>query len=172
MKRITYPTLLAIAAFTLFSCQKKIDTPLSDKPGKTLSEEEVSGSEKVILQLVNDVRKKGCNCGSTAMPAVDTVAWNTKLEAAAKAHAEDMSTNNYFNHTGLNGSTPGDRITAAGYEWKGYGENIAKGYSSEQAVVDAWIKSEGHCKNIMNGSFKEMGVAMVNNYWVQEFGVR
>ena len=49
-----------------------------------------------------------------------------------------------------------------------YGENIATGYTSEREVVDAWIKSPGHCKNIMNKAYKEMGVARVGNYWTQE----
>jgi uncharacterized protein YkwD len=83
-----------------------------------------------------------------------------------------MYTNNYFNHTGLNGSSAGDRIIAAGYAWRSFGENIAKGYSTEQSVMDGWIRSEGHCKNIMNPGFKEMGVARVGTYWTQEFGSR
>ncbi len=64
-----------------------------------------------------------------------------------------MKTNNYFSHTGLNGSTAGQRITAAGYTWSAYGENIANGYSSEQAVINGWLGSEGHCKNIMSAEF-------------------
>ncbi|HJU46085.1 MAG TPA: CAP domain-containing protein, partial [Chitinophagaceae bacterium] len=155
MKRITFYILL-VFLFS-YSCQKRSDI----QPGKNDDPAvDSTVNRTLLLQLVNDVRGKGCNCGATAMPPVAAVTWNNRLEAAARAHAEDMSKNNYFSHTGLNGSTPGDRITAAGYEWQGYGENIAKGYPSEQAVVDAWIKSEGHCKNIMNGNFKEMGVAM------------
>jgi len=83
-----------------------------------------------------------------------------------------MNKNNYFSHTGLDGSTPGDRIRNAGYSWTAYGENIAKGYTTEQAVMDAWIKSEEHCINIMNPVFTELGAAKAGSYWVQEFGAR
>lgn len=106
------------------------------------------------------------------MPPVSPVTWNDQLATAAFNHSNDMNSNNYFNHNSPAGSTAGDRITAAGYTWRTYGENIARGYTSEQSVIDGWINSEGHCKNIMNPSFKEMGVARVGNYWTQEFGAR
>jgi len=124
------------------------------------------------LQLVNDVRKKGCICGSTVMPPVGVVAWNDQLAKAAYGHSVDMNTHDYFSHTGLDGSTPGQRITAEGYRWSAYGENIAEGYSTEQIVMNAWLSSEGHCKNIMDGGFKDMGVGRDGNYWTQDFGSR
>lgn len=123
-----------------------------------------------MLRLVNEARKKGWSCGATYMPPVDTVVWNSKLEQAALLHSQDMNKNSYFDHTGLDGSTPATRITAVGYTWQAVGENIARGYTSEKAVVDAWLASEGHCKNIMNKLFTEMGVARDGNYWTQEFG--
>jgi uncharacterized protein YkwD len=94
------------------------------------------------------------------------------LEAAAQAHAADMNANDYFSHTGFDGSSAGDRIRKAGYAWQTYGENIAKGYSSEESVMRAWVLSEGHCKNIMSSVFREFGDSNVNDYWVQEFGTR
>jgi len=70
-----------------------------------------------------------------------------------------------------------DRIVMAGYIFKGYrsfmvGENIAEGQMSIAQVMQGWIKSEGHCKNLMNPGFKEIGVAENNHYWVQDFGGR
>ena len=127
-------------------------------------------NEATMLQLVNAARAKGCNCGSTYMQPVSPVAWNDKLEQAALNHSIDMTTNNFFSHTGSNGSTPATRITGVGYQWSAVGENIAMGYPDEKAVVDAWLSSEGHCKNIMNGVFTEMGVARDGKYWTQEFG--
>lgn len=164
----TYRPLRLLALFFLFavvSCQKGdvINNPGSPNNSAGLN-------ESLLLQLVNDQRQAGCNCGSTYYPAANPVTWNDQLEVAALAHANDMNANNYFDHTGLNGSSPGDRIRNAGYNWRAYGENIAKGYTSEQAVVNAWIASEGHCKNMMNPSFREMGAAKVGAYWVQEFG--
>ena len=80
-----------------------------------------------MLRLVNEARKKGCSCGATYMPPVDTVVWNSKLEQAALLHSQDMNKNSYFDHTGLDGSTPATRITAVGYTWQAVGENIARG---------------------------------------------
>ena len=96
-------------------------------------------NKTTMLQLVNDVRHTGCTCGTTAMPPVAPVTWNDQLAKAAYDHALDMNQNNYFSHTGLNGSTAGQRITAAGYQWRSYGENLAKGYTSEQAVMTAFF---------------------------------
>lgn len=124
----------------------------------------------VMLNLVNAARTSGCNCGATYMQPVKPVSWNDKLEQAAVAHSQDMLAKGIFSHTGSDGSNPGTRITRAGYQWMAYGENIARGYADEKAVVDGWLKSEGHCKNIMSGSFTEMGVAHVSDYWTQEFG--
>jgi len=125
-----------------------------------------------MLQLVNQQRQRGCNCGSAYYAPTTTVTWNDKLETAASVHAADMYKNNYFSHTGLNGSSPGDRIRAAGYNWSAFGENIAKGYSTEQTVMDAWLQSEEHCINIMNPAFHDFGAAKAGSYWVQEFGAR
>jgi uncharacterized protein YkwD len=83
-----------------------------------------------------------------------------------------MQTLNYFSHTAKDGSDPGTRITKAGYTWRAYGENIAFGYPDEQAVMDGWIHSEGHCKNIMSPNFKEMGAGRAGDYWTQEFGAK
>ena len=81
-----------------------------------------------------------------------------------------MSAANTLSHQGSDGSDAGDRITQAGYTWQTYGENIAEGYTSEEAVIKGWLESEGHCQNIMNGAFTEMGVATSGSYWTQVFG--
>ena len=150
----------------LLSCRKSdVNTPTGNTGSTVLN-------QSVMLQLVNEQRQRGCNCGSVYYRPTTTVAWNGQLESAAAAHAADMYKNDYFSHTGLDGSSPGDRIRNAGYNWTSYGENIAKGYTTEQAVMDAWIKSEEHCINIMNPLFTEFGAAKAGSYWVQEFGSR
>jgi uncharacterized protein YkwD len=93
------------------------------------------------------------------MPAVPALQWNAKLEAAAQAHSDDMKAQNYFSHTGKDGSSVGTRIMRQGYTWNTWGENIARGYRDAKAVMDGWIKSEGHCKNIMGKNFTEVAVA-------------
>ena len=164
--------LIFCVSLAAVSCQKENHS--ENIPEGTNPSGNPSGTvnETVLLQLVNNVRQTGCTCGSTVMPPVAAITWNDQLATAAFNHSNDMSANNYFNHIGLSGSTAGDRIAAAGYAWKAYGENIAKGYSNEQTVIDGWLKSEGHCKNIMSPLFREMGVARVGGYWTQEFASR
>lgn len=121
------------------------------------------------VSLVNNIRTQGCRCGNTQMPPVAPITWNNDLAQAARSHSNDMYTNHFFDHWGSNGSTPGDRISASGYDWYTYGENIAYNYPSLSDVIDGWIDSPSHCKNIMNADFKEMGVAKVGSYWTQTF---
>lgn len=72
-----------------------------------------------------------------------------------------MACNKYFSHTGLNGSSPGDRISAAGYSWSSYAENIAAGYGSPADVVAGWMDSPGHRANILSTNVTEIGIGYV-----------
>jgi len=163
------PVILLVS--TLFFSCKKTDVVVDNSNANNNNNGTVYNVNKAtLLQLVNDIRKKGCTCGATVMPAVSAVIWNDQLAKAAYDHSVDMNTQDYFSHTGLDGSSPGQRITAAGYNWTSYGENIAEGYSTEQIVMNAWLGSESHCKNIMNVGFKDMGVGRDGNYWTQDFG--
>lgn len=170
----TTAILISILGAVLFSACSKKDTEavpaLVENP--TISNLPATVNRGQLLQLVNEVRQKGCQCGDTYYYPTTKVSWNSQLELAAYSHSSDMYQNQYFSHTGLDGSNAGVRIDRTGYNWMAYGENIATGYSTEQQVVDAWIKSPGHCKNIMNKAYKEMGVARVGNYWTQEFATR
>jgi len=166
--------VILLASVLFFSCKKSdVVVDNSNTNGNTnISTNVYNVNRTTLLQLVNDIRKKGCTCGTTAMPPVGTVVWNDQLAKAAYDHSVDMNTHDYFSHTGLDGSSPGQRITAAGYHWTSYGENIANGYLNEQAVMNAWLGSEGHCKNIMNGGYKDMGVGRDGNYWTQIFATK
>ena len=130
-----------------------------------------------FLERINAVRAKGCKCGGVYMPSVPPLVWNNQLADAAKDHARDMSKRSYFSHTSKDGRSSQDRIMAAGYNYTGYksfavGENIAQGQQTIAEVSDGWFESPGHCKNLMNPSFKEIGVAEYNKYWVEDFGGR
>ena len=130
-----------------------------------------------FLENINRTRQKGCTCGITYMPPAPPLVWNDQLEIAAMGHAADMANQNYFSHTSKDGRTMQDRIRAAGYTYHGYkgymiGENIAEGPQTIAEVMQGWFKSEGHCKNLMNPGFKEVGIALYNSYWVQDFGGR
>lgn len=124
--------------------------------------------EELLLE-VNYLRITGCKCGEIWMPAVKPLKWNAVLESASARHVKDMVKQKRLNHTGSDGSDVATRVTDAGYNWSAVGENIAKGYASEKAVIAAWKKSPGHCKNIMKAAYTEMGVARSGNYWAQTF---
>ncbi|QQL50905.1 CAP domain-containing protein [Mucilaginibacter ginkgonis] len=130
-----------------------------------------------FLYRINKVRAVGCDCGNKHMPPVPPLTWNDFLTVSAAGHAQDMNYQNYFSHDSKDGRNIEDRIVMAGYIFKGYrsfaiGENIAYGQRSIAEVTDGWFQSEGHCKNLMNPSFKEIGIARNGLYWVQDFGGR
>ncbi len=133
------------------------------------------GTTPMMLQLVNTARATARMCGTTAYPAVPPLTWDTRLEAAALAHSTDMATNNFFSHTGSDGSSPSQRVTRAGYSWSATGENIAAGQPTETDAMDSWIASPGHCANIMSRNYTQLGAALARGgsygtYWTQEFG--
>lgn len=132
-----------------------------------------------MLAAVNRYRRSGATCGARGsfLPAPD-LTWNAALTQAALSHSDDMVARNFFDHTGSNGSSAGDRMTAAGYTWARWGENIAAGQPTVSSVVDGWMRSDGHCANLMNANYRDIGVACVSGtssntyrtYWTQNFG--
>ncbi|MFI6208131.1 CAP domain-containing protein [Streptomyces sp. NPDC051041] len=122
-----------------------------------------SGVAARIVELVNAERKKvGCS----------PVTLDATLTKAAQAHSEDMAAHRNMSHTGSDGSSPGDRITRAGYTWSTYGENVAYGYGTPEQVMSGWMSSPGHKANILNCAFEEIGVGLAQpgHYWTQDFG--
>ncbi|MFE4450179.1 sigma-70 family RNA polymerase sigma factor [Streptomyces sp. NPDC056796] len=117
-----------------------------------------------VIALVNTERAKE-GCGS--------VSGNALLAKAASDHSADMVARDYFSHTSPDGTDPGARITAAGYRWSTYGENIAKGQQTAESVMDSWMNSEGHRANILNCAFKEIGIGREDSsggpVWTQNF---
>lgn len=100
-----------------------------------------------------------------------TVAWNAKLEAAARAHAEDMAAQGYFSHTGRDGSEFTDRIKRAGYRACFWAENIAQGQRDIATVMAAWMDSRGHRRNILHRRAADVAVARAEgNIWVMVLG--
>ena len=137
----------------------------------------LSNFETQLLQRINTLRAAGANCGSSGtFAASGALTWNAQLTQSADGHSQDMAAGNFFSHTGSNGSTVGQRVTATGYDWSIVGENIAAGYSSVDAAMDGWISSPGHCANLMNSNFTEVGVSCVtgsstttySSYWTMD----
>lgn len=101
----------------------------------------------------------------------DALGVDPRLAAAAQGHSEDMAANDYFSHTGLDGSSFDERISAEGHPAPG-GENIARGQENAEEVVAGWMASPGHRRNILDCGFVDIGVGLDprGNYWTQEFG--
>lgn len=101
---------------------------------------------------------------------------SSELAIAAQKHAEDMARSGEVSHTGSDGSTMGDRITASGYAIRRAGENIYMQAPRNRAerVVPGWMNSQGHRDNLLNGQFTEVGFGYAQgngrHYYVQVLG--
>ncbi len=131
--------------------------------------------EDEVLRLVNQARAHKRTCGTKTYRRAQPLGLDTALASAAAAHSADMAKRDYFSHTSTNGDSPFDRIKDAGYAYSYAGENIAAGFSSPASVVKAWLKSPGHCRNIMKRKYTELGVGYATGgyygtYWTQDFG--
>ncbi len=135
---------------------------------------ELAQTEARVVELVNELRASGTNCPGTGatMPPVGPVQMEMHLQCAARLHSLWMEDTTTLSHTGENGSSVADRVVAAGYEsFRGVGENIAQGYTSPEAVVEGWrTSSDGHCENMMDPDWKDIGVGMYRFWWTQKFG--
>jgi uncharacterized protein YkwD len=133
-----------------------------------------------MLQRVNAHRAAGASCGARGnFGPADPLSWNDALTEAAAGHSADMAARDFFEHTNPDGKTLGERVDEAGYSWRIVAENLAAGQTSVAQVVEAWMKSEGHCANIMNPALRDVGAACVRSdtaeydtYWTMDLGAR
>ena len=137
----------------------------------------VSVSNDQVIQLINQARSQGRVCGNQRFNAASPLSVNASLNSAAQVHSSDMAARRRISHTGSNGSSLGQRATQAGYKWRAIAENVAAGQKSPSEVVQAWLKSPGHCANIMNSNYNEGGVSAVQGndgvlYWTMMYGRR
>jgi uncharacterized protein YkwD len=133
--------------------------------------------EYQVFVLVNQARAGAGLAPYTRAP---------ELDASARVHSLDMATTGNFNHAGTDGSSPFDRMTAAGYVWTNAAENIAAGQTTAQAAMDTWMNEppdasghRGHRESILSADLKEIGISVVYQdsspfgyYWTQDFGAR
>ncbi|MEV5974083.1 sigma-70 family RNA polymerase sigma factor [Streptomyces sp. NPDC051921] len=125
-----------------------------------------TSDSREVIDLVNSERARA-GCG----PLTE----NSLLTRAAQGHSDDMAARDFFDHTNPDGDGPGERVTAAGYRWSTYGENIAKGQRTPAEVMDSWMNSPGHRANILNCAFREIGIGIHTSggpYWTQVFGAQ
>ncbi|WP_073902333.1 CAP domain-containing protein [Streptomyces sp. CB02009] len=120
-----------------------------------------------VIALANAEREK-TGCGPLHS--------ENHLRTAAQGHADDMSSRDYYEHDDPEGRDAGDRMTGAGYAWSTWGENIHRGPKTPARAMEDWMDSPGHRANILNCSFKDIGVGVTltanGPWWVQNFGAR
>ncbi|RLN75763.1 hypothetical protein BBJ28_00010210 [Nothophytophthora sp. Chile5] len=127
-----------------------------------------TGFQSLLLAAVNKER------AARGLPALCR---NSKLQSAAQKHSSDMASHNYMSHTGSDGSSMSQRITAAGYRWTSIAENVAAGQKDVTAVMTSWMNSSGHKANILSSKSKMFGCGYAykssstyKHYWTQDFG--
>jgi len=122
-----------------------------------------------VIEGTNQVRQ------SQGLPPLR---YNPLLEQSAQAHSDAMAADDFFSHDNpTTGTSPSDRITAAGYGWQANGENIAIGNLTAASVVEGWVNSPDHYANMINSGFTEIGIGIATSptdatvtYWTQNFG--
>ena len=124
--------------------------------------DKVTEYESEVVRLVNEQRKSN---GLTPLSE------DWQLSRVARYKSEDMRKNSYFSHTSPTYGSPFEMMKSFGISYKSAGENIAKGYSTPESVVNGWMNSPGHRANILNKSFTHIGIGYDpdGNYWTQMF---
>ncbi|MDP5315034.1 CAP domain-containing protein [Streptomyces poriferorum] len=131
---------------------------------KTTAPAAATSAQAAVLALVNQERSKvGCS----------PVTASSSLASLAQSFSDDMAARGFFDHTDPDGQSPWDRAAKAGVSGLG-GENIARGQADAEAVMEAWMNSEGHRANILNCDYKTLGVGVHfgsgGPWWTQDFG--
>lgn len=108
-------------------------------------------SQELIIQEVNPVRE---DQGVLALEV------DEKLNQAAQLKAEDMIARDYFSHQGPTGELPWSWLDGVGYNYATAGENLAMDVNDPKVLINAWLNSPAHAKNILNDNFTEMGIGM------------
>jgi uncharacterized protein YkwD len=161
----------------------KLSQVLAINPGVVAGNPEF---DKQVLNLTNQARARNWDCVAKRFPASSKIKLaplerNVVLDRAARAQSAGMALAKYFDHqSSLDSSHPADRVSATDYPWHMVGENIAAGQPTPAVVVDAWLRSPGHCKNIMNPDYTQIGLSFVQrpsssseaqarNFWTQVF---
>ncbi|GGJ33904.1 hypothetical protein GCM10008938_20180 [Deinococcus roseus] len=132
-----------------------------------------------LLKATNAARAVARKCGNDVYAAAGPLMLNIRLIAAAQTHAEDMAEHDFFAHEGSDRSDVVVRALRFNYSYRMVGENIAAGYPDVQTTIDGWLTSPGHCRNLMNPDFREVGFGYAEKqdteygrYWVQVLGVQ
>lgn len=150
----------------IIQANPQVSDPNLIYPGQVLNIPQISISvttfEAEVVRLVNDIRRQN---------GLRPLTENWELSRVARYKSQDMLDNRYFAHNSPTYGTPFQMMKSFGLSFRTAGENIAKGYSTPQAVVNGWMNSSGHRANILNASYTQIGVGHVaqGHYWTQMF---
>lgn len=150
----------------IIQANPQISNPDLIYPGQVLAipqvDSKVASFEAEVIRLVNEIRAEN---------GLQPLTANWELSRVARYKSQNMLDKGYFAHNSPTYGTPFQMIKAFGLSFRTAGENIAKGYATPQAVVNGWMNSSGHRANILNSSYKQIGVGYVakGNYWTQMF---
>lgn len=136
--------------------------------GYAVQQRPVSIGSIVSLQVIDKIELRDLHNAQRNKP----LQLHLALDQAAQDHATWMANNEMMSHTGVNGSSPFDRLK--GKQWTTSGENVAAGQRNPQEVTDAWMHSLGHRRNIQNENFKFVGFGIATSksgtvYWCTVF---
>ncbi|MEW4275912.1 CAP domain-containing protein [Priestia aryabhattai] len=143
--------------------QQNTKAQQSENTDKAEQTKDASQFEQKVVDLVNQERQK---------QGLKPLTLNKELSDVARTKSKDMMDKGYFDHNSPTYGSPFDMMKQFGIEYTTAGENIAKGQQSPEDVMNAWMNSDGHRKNILNPDFTEIGVGYVKGdttYWTQQF---
>ena len=150
----------------IIKANPNISNPELIYPGQVITiptiDSNVLDYEKEVVRLVNEIRDQN---------GLNALVEDWELSRVARIKSQDMRDNNYFSHTSPVYGTPFQMIKNFGISYRSAAENIAKGQTTPKAAVNAWMNSPGHRANILNATYKKIGMGYVSsgNYWTQMF---
>ncbi len=151
----------------IISANPQLSNPNEIYPGDKvvipLQDPQTTSLEEQVVKLVNEERAKA---------GLKPLTINWEASRVARYKSEDMKNNNYFSHTSPTYGSPFDMLKKFNVNYTAAGENIARGQKTAEAVMKAWMNSEGHRKNILSDKFTEIGVGYADGsspYWTQIF---
>lgn len=150
----------------IINANPQIKNPNLIYPGQIVNipaeDSAVLSFEQEVIRLVNKARAEN---------GLNPLEYDWELSRVARYKSRDMKENGYFSHTSPVYGSPFQMMKSFGISYKSAGENIARGQSTPEEVMNSWMNSSGHRANILNASFKKIGVGYVaeGKYWTQMF---
>jgi uncharacterized protein YkwD len=138
------PTAAAARARLVRHARLARRCPNANRPAASISR---AAARAALLCLVNRER---------AAHGLPRLVLDRRLNHSAQGWTDTMVATDTFSH----GADFASRITAAGFRWSAAGENIATGFPTARAVLAAWMASPGHCRNILDPAYRDIGIGI------------